>query len=115
VADGPDLLRAQLVEAAVRLLEDEGVVVPPRSLLDMSYRDIRDLAGRGFSQSYALLWLSDRIPSWVSRPDVALVNVIKAGQGSDPRMLAEIARELHAVGIHDLDDLLPQEEPPGDQ
>jgi hypothetical protein len=110
-----EALRQQLIHAALRVLEDEGLVVQPRSLLDMSHRELRDLASKGMAQSYALLWLIDRIPSWASRPNESLVSVIKAGQGSDPGLLAEVARELHAVGIPDMDDWLPPDDPGWDR
>jgi hypothetical protein len=117
VADLPAQLRAQVVDAALRVLEDEGLVVRPRSLLEMSRDELRKLGYGGLAQGYALLWLADRVPSWASRPDQPLVNIIKAGQGSDPRVLADMARKLHAVGIRDLDDWLPSEEwePPDEQ
>jgi len=105
----------QVVYAALRVLEDAGLVVPPRSLLDMSYDELRDMGCRGIGQGYALLWLTDRFASWASRPSEPLVNVIKAGQGSDHHLLAEVARGLHAVGIHDLDDWLPPGDPGWDR
>jgi hypothetical protein len=108
-------LRAQLVEAALRLLEDEGLVVPPRSLLDMSRRELRDMGCRGLAQSYAVLWLTERIAAWPSHPDVPLVNIIRGGPASDPEVLADIAQELHAVGIRDLDDWLPLDDPGWDR
>jgi hypothetical protein len=110
MADLPAQLRAQVADAALRVLEDEGLVVRPRSLLEMSRDELRELAFGGLAQVYALLWLADRVPSWASRPDEPLVSILKSGQGSDPRVLADMAQELHAVGIHDLDDWLPSEE-----
>jgi nucleotide-binding universal stress UspA family protein len=110
VTDVPAQLRAQVADAALRVLEDEGLVVQPRSLLEMSRDELRTMAFGGLAQSYALLWLSERVASWASRPDESLVSILKAGQGSDPRVLADMARKLHAVGIHDLDDWLPPEE-----
>jgi hypothetical protein len=106
VADVSAQLRAQVADAALRVLEDEGLVVRPRSLLEMSRDELRTMAFDGLAQSYALVWLSERVASWASRPDEPLVSIIKAGQGSDPRVLADMARKLHAVGIRDLDDWL---------
>jgi hypothetical protein len=112
VADDPVLLHAQLIDAARRLLEEHGLIVRAPSLLDMTYRDLQSLGAQGV----ALYWLADRLGGvWASRPDEPLVNVIRSGSASDPRLLAELARELRKVGIRDLDEHLPPDDPAWDR
>lgn len=87
-------------EAALRDLEEAGLVRRPPNLLDLTWHDVRHLAGQG----YALFWLLGQLShAWASRPDTPLVDVLK----QVPRVRAAyLARELGVAGIHDLDELL---------
>jgi hypothetical protein len=72
--------------------------VSPKSLLDMTYREVQAIVRRGIALAYML----DRwgLPHWASRPDTPLVDVLKT---MSPANIEDVAKVLRAVGIHDLD------------
>jgi hypothetical protein len=82
-------------------LREAGAIEDPLSLLSLNLRQVERLA----SQGHALYWLIDQLRfSWASRPDIPLSDVLKI----EPRRRIEwLARELHKVGILDLDELSP--------
>jgi hypothetical protein len=104
--DRTRLLREALRGAeAVEELRLAGVVRPvPTSILQLTHRQVFDLARQG----YAMFWLlhqlsSGRSGNWAAWPDKRLSDRLKV---EPPHRLREFATELGKVGIHDLDELL---------
>ncbi|HET6754865.1 MAG TPA: hypothetical protein VFH23_13060 [Jiangellaceae bacterium] len=90
-----------LAGAALGDLKDAGALREPRGLLDMNRHEVDLFVERGLG----LFWLMDQLGmSWATRPDMALVDVLKV---EPVKRIAFLARQLRKVGIHDLDELSP--------
>jgi hypothetical protein len=89
-----------LAGAASQALKESTSVreVSPKTLLDMTFREVEAVVRRGVALAYML----DRwgLPYWASRPDTPLVDVLKT---MPPDQIEDVARVLRVVGIHDLD------------
>jgi hypothetical protein len=81
------------------------VLRDPRSLLELNYRELIEDGLREFKRGNAKLWLADQLsPTWASRPERTLADVLKI----EPRQRIEfLASQLRTVGIRDLDQLSP--------
>jgi hypothetical protein len=74
---------------------------PPRSpLLHATYEDLKRIVARAAAISFVL----DRLgPVWSSWPNRPLIDVLKTLRRSQ---LAQLAKALRSVGLHDLDELI---------
>jgi hypothetical protein len=100
-ATAHDVAYAVGVVSALRVNEDT-----ERGLLDLN---LYELIARG-RRGHAHIWLAEQLsPTWAPRPETPLSDVIKPERRE---RLAHLARELHDVGIRDLDDWLDES---GDQ
>jgi hypothetical protein len=91
--------------SAVESLRDAEVLREPPSLLSQTYRELLAAGRTELKRGHGKLWLADQVaPSWASRPERTLADVLKI---EPPRRVAYIARELRHAGVHDLDELSP--------
>ena len=74
-------------------------------MLELNYRELIEDGLREFKRGNAKLWLADQLsPTWASRPERTLADVLKI----EPRQRIEfLASQLRKVGIRDLDQLSP--------
>jgi hypothetical protein len=101
------LAALQTYESASALLRRLGTPVRPKTppLSDWDLRQLRQLAAQGSAIAAVVDRLGHR---WDPHPDRKLIDVLKT---QPPTVVAEIAGRLAAVGLHDLDDLVPPDLP----
>jgi hypothetical protein len=100
-----------LAKAAVGSLIEAGALVPVAapSILSLDWRELSDLATRHLQIAHAYMWLLDQVgPRWVGVPGrLTLGDRLKI---EPAERLRELAAEMRAAGVHDLDDDGPAED-----